>query len=142
MSKGIFKIEKICLYLPVSILIVALSAFQFQTDELAASKARGKETYNEICMTCHLADGKGVPGAFPPLAGSDYITKSKEDAIRAVKFGLTGEIIVNGQKYNNAMPGQGLSDKEVADVLNYVCNTWGNKGEFISEKSVKEVKAK
>ena len=136
----ITNLKQINLYLVITISFLSLTAWQFQGDELEASKARGKDTYAEVCMNCHMANGNGVSGAFPPLAGSDYMTKSKENAIKAVKFGLSGEVVVNGEKYNNTMPGQGLSDKEVADVLNYVYNSWGNKGDFISEEQVKEVK--
>jgi len=119
---------------------IFLMASQLQTNDLLASKARGKETYTEICMTCHLANGKGTPGAFPPLADSDYLSKPKSEIIHSVKYGLSGEITVNGQKYNNVMPSPGLSDKEIADVLNYIGNSWGNKKDFISEAMVKEVK--
>ena len=117
-------------------------AWQFQTDELSASKARGKEVYAETCITCHLANGKGTSGIFPPLANSDYLLKAKKDVIHAVKFGLSGEVLVNGIKYVNVMPSPGLSDKEVADVLNYIGNSWGNKMEYTTENMVKEVKEK
>ena len=82
--------------------------------------AAGEKLYQVNCAACHLADGKGVAGVFPPVASSDFIAKNPEKAIGAVVNGLTGEITVNGVKYNSVMPKQALTDAEVAAVLNYV----------------------
>ncbi len=112
----------------------------YQDGELSKSMARGKEVYTELCVTCHLVDGKGMEGAFPPLAGSDFLMKNPQKAIHAIKFGLEGEITVNGQTYNNVMPAPGLNNQEVADVMNYILNSWGNKGKLVSLKSVEAVK--
>lgn len=116
------------------------SLHSFQEDELAKSKERGKQIYEELCVTCHLAEGTGMEGVFPPLANSDYLAKNKERSIHAIKFGQEGEITVNGTVYNNVMPAQGLSDQEVADVMNYIQNSWGNKGKYVSVKDVEQVK--
>src|SRR5690606_3824618 len=98
-----------------------------------------EEVYTTLCIACHMADGTGVAGVFPPLAQSDYL-KNTEAAIHAVKYGLQGEITVNGQTYNNVMTPLGLSDQEVADVLNYVLNSWGNEAEgMITVEQVAEV---
>jgi mono/diheme cytochrome c family protein len=77
-------------------------------------------------MTCHLANGKGSE-TVPPLAGSDWLQTKRKESIHAVKFGQTGPIKVNGINYNNTMPPMGLTDEEVADVMNYVMHSWGNK---------------
>lgn len=98
-----------------------------QDPELQKSIQRGAIVYEDFCMQCHLPDGKGVPKAFPPLDGSDYLAKNRDASIRAVKYGMSGEITVNGQKYNTTMAPLGLTDKEVADVMNYIYNTWSNK---------------
>lgn len=90
------------------------------------SYVRGKEIYSDFCVTCHLPNGKGVPGNFPPLANSDWLTTKKIESIKAIKYGLSGPIEVNGISYNNVMSAQGLSDREVADVMNYISNSWGN----------------
>lgn len=87
---------------------------------------RGKIVYEDMCITCHLADGKGVEKVFPPLANSDYLNTNQEESIKAVKYGMSGEIEVNGITYNNMMSPLGLSDAEVADVMNYINNSWGN----------------
>jgi mono/diheme cytochrome c family protein len=86
-----------------------------------------------------MHEGEGVIGAFPPLAGADYLLQKRTESIHAVKFGQKGEITVNGVKYNNIMLPLYLSDEEVADVLNYVLNSWGNKGEFVTVEEVKAV---
>jgi mono/diheme cytochrome c family protein len=93
---------------------------------LQTSISNGKEIYQEFCMTCHLANGKGSE-TVPPLAGSDWLQTKRKESIHAVKFGQSGPIKVNGKNYNNTMPPMGLTDEEVADVMNYVMHSWGNK---------------
>lgn len=110
------------------IICIAILAFNLQQDkELTESMARGKVIYVDFCVTCHLEKGEGVPQTFPPLAQSDYLTKYREASIRGVKYGQRGEITVNGEVYDNTMMPMGLDDQEIADVLNYVMNSWGNK---------------
>jgi len=94
--------------------------------DLKASKDRGKLVYGDFCVTCHMANGKGVPKAFPPLADSDFLRNNQEESIKGIKNGMTGEIVVNGETYNSVMASLGLSDNEVADVMNYINNSWGN----------------
>lgn len=98
-----------------------------QNPELKKSIERGSVVYEDFCMQCHLPDGKGVPKAFPPLDDSDYLKNKRKQSIKAIKYGMSGEIIVNGQKYNTAMAPLGLTDEEVADVMNYITNSWSNK---------------
>jgi mono/diheme cytochrome c family protein len=88
--------------------------------------ARGEQVYSNFCVTCHLPDGKGVPGINPPLDGSNWLTEKRKESIHAIKFGLQGPIEVNGEMYNSLMAPLGLSDQEVADVMNYVMNSWSN----------------
>jgi nitrite reductase (NO-forming) len=103
-----------------------------QTFNLAKSIERGKDAYTANCQNCHMADGKGLPGAFPPLAKSDYLNKPIGDLISFVLKGQTGEIKVNGTVYNAAMPAQDyLSDEQIADIYNYVRNSWGNKSTVV-----------
>lgn len=73
-----------------------------------------------------MANGEGVEKIFPPLANSDYLKNNQEASIRAVKYGMSGEIVVNGITYNSVMAPLGLTDEEVADVMNYINNAWGN----------------
>lgn len=98
-----------------------------QDKALQESIKRGKEVYMDMCVTCHLPNGKGVPKVYPPLAGSDYLIEKREESIKAVKYGIRGKIVVNGVEYRGIMSSLGLDDDEVADVMNYITNSWGNK---------------
>lgn len=103
-----------------------------------ASMARGKKVYNSTCLPCHQADGGGVPRLNPPLAKSDYVTGDSVYLINIVLKGLNDEIEVNGEYYGNPMPAQAqLSDQDVADVLTYIRNSFGNKASAITVAQVK-----
>lgn len=95
-------------------------------DQKSESYQRGKEIYMDFCIACHLPNGKGIPGTFPPLDGSNWLTEKRTQSIHALKFGLKGPITVSGEEYDNIMVSQGLTDKEVADVMNYINNSWSN----------------
>lgn len=112
-----------------------------QTNALKLSMVRGEEIYTDFCMTCHLPNGKGIENIYPPLANSDYLIKNREASIKAIKFGLQGSIVVNGKTYNSVMAALGLSDDEVADVMNYINNSWGNKNDkMVTEAEVSKIK--
>lgn len=119
--------------------IAGLSVYFIQDKELEESMARGAEIYTDFCVTCHLEKGEGVAYTFPPLAASDYIAKNREASIRGVKYGQQGEMVVNGVTYNNVMTPLGLEDDEIADVMNYVMNSWGNTSDTLV--TVEEVSA-
>lgn len=112
--------------------------------QAGAPKASGKEdrvkagesVYKSNCMACHGAEGKGVEGAFPPLAESDFLNADHKRAIQAVTKGLSGEITVNGKKYNSVMPAVALNDEDVANVLTFVLNSFGNKGGEVTPADV------
>ncbi|MFK5972279.1 MAG: cytochrome c [Flavobacteriaceae bacterium] len=120
--------------------VITFSAFFFQDSDLEKSMQRGSEIYIDFCITCHLSKGEGVEHTFPPLAKSDYLIKNREASIRGVKYGQQGEIIINGVTYNSAMPSPGLEDEEVADVMNYILNSWGNSADkMVSLKEVRGI---
>lgn len=96
-----------------------------QPKTLQESLRDGKEIYKDFCIQCHLGNGKGSK-TIPPLAGSDWLVNNRKESLHAVKFGQSGAIFVNGKPYDNAMPPMGLTDEEVADVMNYVMNSWDN----------------
>ncbi|MCB0466134.1 MAG: nitrite reductase, copper-containing [Aequorivita sp.] len=102
----------------------------------------GKNIFGSTCIACHQASGQGVPGAFPPLAKSDFLNADANRAIDIVMRGKTGEITVNGKKYNSVMTAQTLSNKDIANVLTYVYNSWGNNGTEVTEEMVKKVREK
>lgn len=104
--------------------------------------ARGKQVYMQTCFVCHQTEGQGIPEQIPPLAKSDYLKSDKNRSIRTVLQGLNGEIVVNGKKYNGVMiPMNNLSDHEIANVLTYVRNTWGNQDDAINPDEVKRIRS-
>jgi nitrite reductase (NO-forming) len=106
-------------------------------DSLEARMARGKAVFMGTCSTCHQLEGQGLASVFPPLAKSDYLMADKQRSIHTVLAGVQGPIEVNGQTYNNVMPPLGnFTDHEIADVLTYVRNSFGNKGDPVSDAEV------
>jgi len=100
----------------------------------------GKLIYDDFCIQCHMANGEGVAKIYPPLANSDYLKNKREESIKAIKYGQSGEIIVNGEKYNTAMASLGLTDQEIADVMNFITNNWGNENKsLITEEEVSKI---
>lgn len=121
--------------------ITGVSIYFFQDPSLEASIQRGSEIYADFCVTCHLDKGEGVLNTFPPLAESDYLMENREASIRGVKFGQQIEIVVNGVTYNSAMPDPGLEDEEIADVMNFILNSWGNTQEkMVTLEEVEAIK--
>lgn len=88
--------------------------------------ARGKQVFFTSCYACHQPNGRGIPGVFPPLAGSDYIRAHRSGIASIPVHGLHGPIMVNGRLYNNVMPPQPFTDEQIANALTYVLNSWGN----------------
>ncbi len=111
------------------------------TEPVAKTKeeriAAGKNIYAANCQACHQADGKGIPKAFPPLANSDFLNANPARALGIVLNGLSGEITVNGEKYNGVMPKQTLSDEAAANVVTYILNNFGNKGGELKPEQAK-----
>lgn len=111
------------------------------TDKSLAEKIEsGKKIYMQTCFACHQAEGQGIPNAFPPLAKSDYLNADVNRAIGIVLKGKTGEITVNGAKYNSVMTRQSISNDEIADVMTFVYNSWGNNKTNVSKSQVDAVK--
>ena len=108
-----------------------------QEDTLEQSMKRGEEVYVANCANCHQSTGEGVEGVFPPVAHTAYL-KNQKKIIGIILNGQEGEINVEGKKYNTPMAALNqLSDKEIADVLNYISNSWGNKNPMIKPAQVK-----
>ncbi len=123
------------------LLFASASAVTLFTDAmLSAAPAiermeRGGKIYAEKCLICHQPSGQGVPPVYPPLAQSDWMKADRERTVKVLCEGLSGSIKVNGQTYDNSMPAQMLDDAQVADVLTFVTNSWGNEqGEFSAEE--------
>src|SRR6266436_386089 len=107
----------------------------------AKSKAEkielGRKLFTSICGACHQPTGQGLPNVFPPLASSDFLNADKNRAIKIVINGRQGELIVNGRKFNNSMPKFPLGDDDIANVLTFVYNSFGNAGLEIQPDEVK-----
>lgn len=106
-----------------------------------AAASDGAKVYQTNCSSCHQANGQGVPGTFPPLAGNAAVTGDATKVIHIVKYGLSGKIEVNGTTYNGMMPawGQQLSNGDIASVITYIRSSWGNSGSAVTESQVAAV---
>lgn len=132
----------------------AIQVMPIDRDRVASSKPdvstmtkdemieRGKAIYGRTCFACHQSTGQGVPDVFPPLAKADYLNADIDRAIEIVLRGKSGEITVNGKKYNSVMPAQMLSDEETAQVMTYIYNSWDNNGTEVTPDMVKKVRSK
>jgi len=132
----------------------AIQVMPIDRERVAASKTevsemtkedimeRGRAIYGRTCFACHQNNGQGVPDVFPPLANADYLNEDIDRAIEITLRGKSGEITVNGKKYNSVMPAQMLSDEETAHVLTYIYNNWGNNGTEVTPEMVRAVRSK
>ena len=140
-------------YIPALLIMTLIAQFsgaQTSTSEpmvhaaevASATQVDGQAAYLANCSACHQPTGLGLPNAFPPLAGSDYLLKDKNRAIEVVLIGLAGKVTVNGLDYNNVMPAQPhLDDSTIAAILNYVLNSWGNQGGQVTAAEVTAMRA-
>jgi mono/diheme cytochrome c family protein len=112
---------------------------------LKAAIARGKTVYENTCLACHQPDGSGVPNMNPPLVKTKWVLGDKKALAKIVLKGLQGgEIDIDGDKFHNPMPPleSVLKDQEIADVLTYVRNSFGNKASLVTVAEVKALRAK
>ena len=123
---------------------VAAAAEQLAAGSLTreAQVAAGEALFAGTCSTCHQADGAGIEGVFPPLAGSDFLNADPERAVGIVLNGLSGPVTVNGVEYDSVMPPMSqLNDDEVANILSFVYDSWGNSQIAVSPELVAEIRA-
>jgi mono/diheme cytochrome c family protein len=103
----------------------------------AAQKADGKQIYGAKCAACHQASGLGIPGVFPPLAGSEWVVGDEKILTLIMLHGVNGEMEVKGTVYKGAMPAwKSLSDGDLAAVMSYIRSDWGNKSAEIAPDTV------
>jgi nitrite reductase (NO-forming) len=140
--------KKVRLIAIAELLILFISSCGGNSSSTSSSTATGTQSvisgaavYNRTCVTCHQGNGAGIPGAYPPLAKSDFLANTEKTIAQVIK-GYQGELMVNGVKYNNVMPPQPLNDDEVAAVLTYVNTSFGNNGASITTDEVKAVRSK
>ncbi len=126
--------------------ILALSVMANAEDKNPPSAEvmkRGQAVYSRTCIACHQPTGLGIAPVFPPLAGSEWVAMSPSIPVRNILHGMTGPVSVKGTVYNSMMPPvAGLSDGDIADVVSYVSNSFGNTGSVVTEEDVKAIKAK
>ncbi|WP_203257236.1 c-type cytochrome [Hyunsoonleella ulvae] len=132
---------KVFIFLCLGSLTVLSFTITPQQDKLQESISKGQDIYTDFCINCHMANGEGVEKTFPPLAKSDYLKNNREASIRGIKYGQKGEITVNGTVYNGYMAPMGLDDDEIADVMNFINNNWGNSNtKMVTKEEVAAVK--
>jgi mono/diheme cytochrome c family protein len=109
-----------------------------QEDPLTKQLKLGKRTFTSYCQSCHQASGLGVAGVYPPLVGSEWVLNDPKIPVLIVFHGLQGPITVKGNTYNNVMApwGGALNDAEIAAVVTYIRNEWGNKADPVTEETV------
>jgi len=117
--------------------IIFLSFQEKPKFNLKESVERGKDIYITYCLTCHLDQGEGIEDVYPPLAKADYLMADKKRSIQQVLYGANGEMKVNGKVYNTEMVGIDLANQQASDVLNYIRNSFGNKGSAVTPEEVK-----
>jgi mono/diheme cytochrome c family protein len=109
---------------------------------LKASVTAGKLVYTRICLSCHQADGGGVQNMNPPLVKTTFVLGNKKKLISIVLNGYSENVEINGDTYTNVMASHSyLKDKEIADVLTYVRNSFGNKASAVTALEVKKIRA-
>ena len=103
----------------------------------------GKTVYDKFCVQCHMSSGKGAPGMNPPLAKVGFVSGDKKEVINVLLNGLSKPMVINGETFNNAMPAHSfLTDQQIADVLTYIRNTFGNKADAIKPEEVAKLRPK
>ncbi|GAB3989182.1 hypothetical protein GCM10028807_13530 [Spirosoma daeguense] len=126
----------------LAILFVSISGFSCQSEEEIKRQryiTEGILVYKNNCANCHQPKGEGLASLYPPLANSDYLA-DKNSVICLIRYGQKGPIVVNGKTYNHPMPPlPQLSDLEVAELVTYIYNEWGNEKKLISVKDVTPV---
>lgn len=131
---------------PVSPVPQAVAASTNVASSSAPDTSAGQKVYNTVCIACHQPTGQGLPGMFPPLAGSDWVSAPKPDRlIRIVLHGLMGPISINGAPFNTPAPmmppqGAALNDEQIAQVITHIRSTWGGQSTPVTTDAVSAVR--
>ena len=130
--------KKITTLLCASLLATICLSF-VQTSAPNASIQNGKKVYETYCISCHMENGKGVEGAFPALVKTGNLS-DKNRLVKIILQGMRGPLKINGISFDGEMAGIEMTDKEVADVINYIRNTWGNKAPLVQVSEIPAAK--
>jgi nitrite reductase (NO-forming) len=128
--------KKIIFFFTIITVAIILQSFKKENKAMIQD---GKTVYTTYCMSCHMEDGNGVEGAFPSLVKSGNLA-DKNRLVKIISQGMRGPIVVKGVKYNAEMASIELTDGEIADVINYIRNSWGNKAPLIKASEVPAAK--
>jgi len=107
-----------------------------QEFDLDASIRRGSTVYSSNCSSCHMFNGTGIQGVYPPLTGADSLINDLPRLVKSILEGVQGPTVVNGVDYDGEMESYALTDRQVSDLLNYIRNSWGNEGEAILPEQI------
>lgn len=133
--------KRVIFLIPVILITVIVFAASQLPDK--ATMERGKKVYNSYCITCHQADGGGVPQLNPPLEKTSYVLGSKTKLIRVVLKGMDSHEEIDGEIYSNTMASFNyLTDQQIADVLTYIRNSFSNRATSVTPGDVKYVRAR
>ena len=118
---------------PILIALIVIFILLYSTK----GSDQGEELYVTHCLSCHMEDGKGLRGVIPPLAQADYLIKNRAQLACLIRYGANTPMVVNGKTYQQAMPANtALTDTDIANVLNYVMKSWGNKEKPMSLQEI------
>lgn len=135
--------KKKLMLLSLPVLLIALMSWQDKQKIPAKTMQNGKKVYETYCAACHQADGNGVPSMHPPLIKTDYVTGDKKRLINIILNGMNEPIKIKDQQYNTQMmPVNYLTDDQIADVLTYIRNSFGNKASMVKASEVKALRPK
>lgn len=131
----------------ISILIITGCGGESKSEKTSTTSSSQPENnagtivYKKFCASCHQSDGKGVPGMYPPIGETKMVNGNKDELIKIILNGMSGEIEVKGEIYNNVMPAHHhLSDKQIADLLTYIRSDFGNNSEPVTPEEVEKVR--
>ncbi|HVZ98537.1 MAG TPA: cytochrome c [Chitinophagaceae bacterium] len=125
------------------VLMWAFGLTLFAQSSFKTAMIKGKKVYEKNCLTCHQANGGGVPRMNPPLINAGFVKGDKKKLIQWVLKGSVEKVPIDGQYYSNNMPPQAsLKDEDIADVLTYIRNSFQNKGSAVTANEVKAERAK
>ena len=101
---------------------------------------QGEKLYIKHCSNCHQVDGSGLARLYPPLNDSDYMQKNFRDVMCLIRYGKSGELMINGQQFNQPMPAvPSLTDLEIAEIGTYIYNSWGHQRGIVEVKEATEI---
>lgn len=137
-NSGLLKVA-VCL-LAAAVMMTNFLSCSTRDPKFQQYMAEGEQLYATHCSNCHQKNGEGLRLVYPPLASSDYMEKNFSRVICGMKYGLDGEVVVNGNAYNQLMPGVlSLTELEIAEIATYIYNSWGHQRGIIESRSVPDL---